>query len=61
MYIIERGGNIIFETDDIKNGWNGRLPSNDEWPSQDVFVYKIVVTDLKNESHEYTGTATLLR
>ncbi len=61
MYIIERGGNIIFETDDIKNGWNGRLPSNDEWPSQDVFVYKIVATDIKNESHEYTGTATLLR
>lgn len=61
MYILERGGGIIFESGDMKNGWNGRLQQNGDLPLQHVFVYKIITTDLHDEAHEYMGTVTMLK
>ncbi len=60
FYIFDRWGEKIYETHDIKEGWNGTYKGNEA--ASDVFVYKISFRDdVANEFHQYIGSATLVR
>ena len=61
MYIFDRWGNMIFYTDDIKKGWDGRANHGAEIAQQDVYVYLVELKDLKGNKHTYRGTVTLIR
>lgn len=52
--IFNRWGELVFESNDIKQAWNG-LNATDA-----VYVYKMKVTFSDNTTEEYTGTVTLL-
>ncbi len=60
MMIFNRWGEMIFQTDDIQNGWDGRANNGSEVAQDGVYVYKIVVKDYEERHHAYTGHVTLL-
>lgn len=60
MYIFDRWGEMLFETDNINIPWDGRSTKTGEPLMQDVYVYKIVAKDIFGEEHNYVGRVTLL-
>lgn len=61
MMIFDRWGNLIFYTDDITKGWDGRANHGSEIAQQDVYVYSIKLTDFKRVKHSYKGIVSLVR
>jgi gliding motility-associated-like protein len=61
MYIFDRGGNIVFGSNDMKKGWDGKIANDTLWPSEDVLYYVVRAVDSSGQSHEYNGTVTVLR
>ncbi|MDP1747275.1 MAG: gliding motility-associated C-terminal domain-containing protein, partial [Bacteroidota bacterium] len=61
MMIFDRWGNLIFFSDDINKGWDGKINRGTEIALQDVYVYSIRVIDFKKEEYLYKGIVTLLR
>ncbi|HEY0029283.1 MAG TPA: PKD domain-containing protein [Bacteroidia bacterium] len=60
MMIFDRWGEMIFQTDDLSKGWDGRANNGDKVAQQGVYVYKIEVRDFSQKHHGYTGHVTLL-
>ncbi|HEU4716435.1 MAG TPA: PKD domain-containing protein, partial [Bacteroidia bacterium] len=61
MMMFDRWGNMIFESNDINKGWDGRGNGGSDIAQQDVYVYKIDVTDFRGKLHRYTGHVSLLQ
>ncbi len=61
MYIFDRWGNLIFETDDMNVAWGGKVKGTQVDAQQDVYVWKVVLKDIFDEQHEFVGHVTLLR
>ena len=61
MYIFDRWGMQLFHSNDISNGWNGKLKTNGVICQEDTYVYLINVTDSKNEKHSYLGKVNLIK
>ena len=59
MYIYNRWGEIMFYTDDITKGWNGRL--NGKPVMQDVYVWRADGIYLNGTPFELAGSITLLK
>jgi gliding motility-associated-like protein len=60
MMIFDRWGELIFQSDDITKGWDGKANHGDKIAQQGVYVYKIEVRDFSQKYHDYTGHVTLL-
>jgi gliding motility-associated-like protein len=61
LLIFNRWGNLVFETSNLNNGWNGNVNNSAEIAQQDVYVYKVRFKDGLNKTHEYIGSVTLLK
>jgi gliding motility-associated-like protein len=62
MYIFDRWGNNLFYSDDINQGWNGTyLARGTQIVQEDVYVWKIDLTDFANKNHSLHGTVTLVK
>lgn len=59
MYVFDRWGNLIFQTDDLNYGWDGTYKGNK--CQEDVYVWRIVYTDSRDKKHKLIGHITLLR
>lgn len=59
MEIMNRKGNIIFESENINEGWDGNY--NDGPARAGVYVYRIVYTGIEGETKTKSGTFTLIR
>jgi gliding motility-associated-like protein len=60
MRIFDRWGELIFESKDINQGWNGTY--NGENSPDGVYVWKIRYVDIENQiPQEIIGHVTLLR
>jgi gliding motility-associated-like protein len=59
MYIFDRWGNMIFQTNDIQKGWDGTFKGT--ICADNVFVYKIVASGNDYIRREKTGHVTLLK
>ena len=59
MYIFDRWGAKIYETSNQLLPWDGRY--NDQPVQQDVYVYKIELTDVFESYHEFVGHVTVMR
>ncbi len=55
MMIFDRWGELIFKTTDFYQGWDGTVKGKKNKATQDVYVYKIKVYDLKGDKHELVG------
>lgn len=58
--ILNRWGEILFETRHTSSGWNGKLPGGKPAPV-DSYVYMVKAWDSYGKAHDYRGTFTLLR
>jgi len=59
MFIFDQWGKNIFETQDIRSGWNGAIGGN---PAPvGVYVYTLTYGSVSGETKEMTGTVTLVR
>lgn len=61
MYIFDRWGNKIFYTEELNNGWNGRLNGNGEKVPEGVYAYKIYIKDVLQIPHNYAGSVFVVR
>ncbi len=61
IWIFDRWGNMVFDTPDIDHGWDGRANKGQDVAQQDVFVWKVQLTDVFNKVHDYIGTVTLVK
>lgn len=61
MWIFDRWGNLVFYTDDINHGWDGKAKGGSALAQVDTYVYKIKCKDVLGESHKYIGKVSLLR
>ncbi|MCX6310112.1 MAG: PKD domain-containing protein [Bacteroidetes bacterium] len=61
MMVFDRWGNLIFTSNDINTGWDGRAKNGSVIAQQDVYVYKILVQDFRGHSHRLTGSFSLLK
>lgn len=59
LYIFNRWGELIFESKDKTQGWDCTYKGY--VVKSDVYVWKIVATDLNNEKRSYYGHVTVLR
>jgi large repetitive protein len=61
MYIYDRWGNQLFHTNDINQGWDGKVHGGGNISQEDVYVYIATATDVEGETFNYTGKVTLLK
>jgi gliding motility-associated-like protein len=59
MSIFDRWGTLLYTTNDITKGWDGK--ANGLPCGIDTYVYNIEVIDRFNTPHYYTGNITLIR
>jgi len=52
---------MVFETDNILIGWDGRINNSQEIGTQDVYSYVIIVKDMLGETHKYVGRVVLIK
>jgi gliding motility-associated-like protein len=60
MWIFDRWGNLVFQSDDINKGWNGLVKNGSE-TFLDVYVWKVNLKDIFGKKHIYTGKVTLVK
>jgi gliding motility-associated-like protein len=61
LYIFDRWGNLIFESIDIHKGWDGTVKNNGTRVQEDVYVWKVNLTDTNMHTHNYLGRVTLVK
>jgi gliding motility-associated-like protein len=68
FWIFDRWGNLIFNTEDINEGWDGGTTSSKDniidgtqGCLQDVYVWKVRVIDIIGKIHDYKGVVTLIK
>lgn len=59
MYIFDRWGSIIYQTDNINNPWDGKIKGN--YAEDGVYMYFIKFKTLKGEEKKLRGSVTLLK
>jgi gliding motility-associated-like protein len=59
MMIFARNGQMVFETNDISQGWDGKVRGNTG--EAGVYIYKITYTNAGGESRTKTGQVNLIR
>lgn len=59
MYIYDRWGTMVFQTDDIDEGWDGTFRGN--YVQQDVYIWKVVLKDYGGEDQSFEGHVTVLK
>lgn len=60
MFIFNKWGEMVFETQDYEGGWDGKIPDGSEAPS-DVYAYIVRYQTAKGIIKELKGTVTLVR
>jgi hypothetical protein len=69
MNIYDRGGQRIFRTTEYSNqycltgcnsSWDGKV-NNGDYGSIGVYIYHIIITDIKGKSRNFEGSVTLIR
>jgi len=63
MWIFDRWGELLYYTDDITKGWDGKnhLRGGGNSCKPDVYVWKVKLKDVFSKQHDYVGHVTLLQ
>ncbi len=60
MQIYNRWGEVIFESNDLYRGWNGKL-NNDRYASNGTYYWLITYTDNNGIEYKKSGNVTVIR
>jgi gliding motility-associated-like protein len=61
MWIFDRWGNMIYYTDDLNKGWDGRVQGHSDVSQIDTYVWKIKALDIVGNKHNIEGKVSLIR
>ncbi len=61
MWVYDRWGHLIYETDDITKPWDGKDKNSAEAVPNDTYVWKAIVTDLKSKKHDFIGHVIVVK
>jgi gliding motility-associated-like protein len=61
LWIFDRWGNMIFYSDELNEGWDGRVQGHEEICQQDTYVWKIKAKDVLGNSHNLIGHVNLIK
>ena len=61
LSIYDRWGILLYYEQGNKPKWDGKNQSDKKEVQEDVYIYEIVVKDIFNKSHSYSGQLTLFR
>ena len=61
MRIFDRWGNMIFNSNSINDGWNGKFQNMGLVVQEDVYVYNIEIKDNLGNIHQYIGHVTIVK
>ncbi len=61
MWIFDRWGEMIYYSNDIAKGWDGKKTGKPEEVQQDVYTWKVKIKDVLGKNHQYVGHVTLLK
>jgi gliding motility-associated-like protein len=61
LWIFDRWGNLIFNTDNINKGWDGTANGGTEIVQEDVYVWKIAFKDQTATQHSYVGHVSVIK
>lgn len=60
--IFDRWGNLIFYSDDMNKGWDGKVNEGREVAQQDTYIYLINIRALQNKhDYDYRGVVNLVK
>lgn len=59
--IFDRWGALVFQSDNIDEGWDGSLKNGEYASENTVFTYRYTATDLEGFTHESFGVVHLIR
>lgn len=60
MYVFDRWGNLIFVSDDINKGWDGKR-NGGPLSQIDTYVWRVRFKDMTGNVHEHVGHVNLIR
>ncbi len=58
--IFNRWGQLLFETNDIKGGWDGKLIDG-EYVEEDIYAYSATIIGINGKELNFYGTVTVLK
>ena len=63
MYVFDRWGNKIFESNNINKGWDGKVQNGGSGKivQEDVYVWKVNLTEYSGRKHDYIGHVSLIK
>ncbi len=61
MWIFDRWGNLIWNTQQWGKQWDGKANGGKKLAQEDVYVWKIVVYDFMGKKHSFIGHVSLIR
>jgi gliding motility-associated-like protein len=61
LKVYNRWGEVIWETNDIFDGWDGRLKQNGKIAQNATYTWRCVFLDFSGVEHEETGPLTLVK
>lgn len=62
LQIFNRWGEVVFETNDITEKWDGSTPNGEYYGQDEVYVYRVIARAKSIlETQEFTGSVTVLR
>lgn len=61
LWIFDRWGNMVFHSNELNKGWDGKIKNGLEVSQMDVFAWKVELNDVLGKKHSYIGTVTITR
>lgn len=61
MYIFDRWGNLIFESNDLYKGWDGSVRNKGDAVQEDVYVWKVKYFDMTGAEFNQVGHVTIVK
>ncbi|HET6226411.1 MAG TPA: PKD domain-containing protein [Bacteroidia bacterium] len=61
MTIYNRWGDLIFISNDVETGWNGKVNGTGETVKDDTYIYKIYIRDLRGNPRIFKGKITVIK
>jgi len=61
LWIFDRWGNMIFHGKDLNDKWDGKAKNGKDLAQIDVYVWKVMLTDIFGKNHNYIGTVSLVK
>ena len=59
--VYNRQGERVFVTNKTNVAWDGKVENSDQYATKGVYLYSLVLTDIKGKIRNYEGPVTLIR